>query len=79
MTIAELIEELEMYDDDTEVRLAIQPNYPFQHTIARVVEVDLAADSEEEDDATVVYIAEGGQLYSAPYLPAAASGELGWR
>lgn len=86
MTISELIEELEQYDDDTEVRLAIQPSYPFQHTIADVVEVDFSEGGEDEDDdeddgetGTVVYIAEGGQLYSAPYLPGAASKELGWR
>lgn len=85
MQVAELIEALEDFDPDTEVRLAIQPSYPFQHTIAEVVEVDLSEGGEDEDDdddgetGIVVYIAEGGQLYSAPYLPGAASEELGWR
>lgn len=126
MRVHELIAELEMMDEDAEVRLAIQPSYPFQHDIASVVEVEVTsghgpdvdemeeelgdlreqlrvaieegdhedeiADLKEEirnlmvaitkaeDEAsTIVYIAEGGQNYDAPYLPGAASRELGWR
>lgn len=78
MTVAELLERLEDVDPDAEVRLAIQPSYPFQHEIADVVEV---TDDDRGDGTTetVVYIAEAGQLWSAPYLPGHVSRELGWR
>lgn len=106
MNVAELIAELEDMDQDAEVRLAIQPDWPFQHTIDSVQQVDNPdADTEpapdpqdyedegeyDEDYAEweamradqpagdpVVYIAEGGQLYSAPYLPGAAANAIGW-
>lgn len=81
MTVQELMQELEDFEPDTEVRLAIQPNYPFQHTIAQVIEVEVEPTCEEDGDETqtVVYIAEGGQLYEAPYLPGEVSQDLGWR
>lgn len=71
-TIRELIETLqELADelgDDCEVRLATQPNWPFEHSIGELV----AATGE---DGAVVYIGEGQQL---GYLPRAAARELGW-
>lgn len=121
MKVSELIEELSNFDEDLEVRLAIQPHYPFQHVIDQVICADIYDGADEEfvtcpkcdgegvlipdaDDTTtpagerpdcprcdgqgevpnpdtteVVYIAEGGQLYSAPYLPGEASSQLGWR
>ena len=42
MNIAELIEELERvkmtHGEDVEVRLSVQPNYPYEHEIAGVSE-----------------------------------------
>jgi hypothetical protein len=38
MTVQELIDELEGCDDDAEVRLLAQPSWPFEYTIAAVVE-----------------------------------------
>lgn len=64
MTVAQLIEILEGMDEEAEVRLAIQPNYPFEHGIGEVVEVD-----------GKVYIAEKSQI---GYLPAEVSADLGW-
>jgi hypothetical protein len=104
VNVAELIEELEQMDPEAEVRLAIQPGWPFQHTIAGVYDVpakdpsgepnpdqysednleqyedDWDAWEERQDapDTDVVYIAEGGQLYSDPYLPGAAANAIGW-
>jgi len=106
MRLSELMQELEYMqeryeDDDPEVRLAVQPSYPFQHTIEGVYEVtpsgqlepdaqDFEREEDYEDardewersqdapDQPVVYIAEGGQLYSAPYLPGAAAEVIGW-
>ena len=38
MTVQELIDELESCDDDAEVRFLAQPSWPFENTIAAVVE-----------------------------------------
>jgi hypothetical protein len=38
MTVQELIDELESFDAETEVRLLAQPSWPFEYTIAAVVE-----------------------------------------
>jgi hypothetical protein len=95
MTVEEMIQILSEMDPTAEVRLAIQPGYPFQHTVGEIVEVDLSEDDddewdeedeedgeepeEEKEPEVVVYIGEAGQLYSAPYLPGVVSRELGWR
>jgi hypothetical protein len=38
MTVQELIDELETCDGDAEVRFLAQPSWPFEYTIAGVVE-----------------------------------------
>jgi hypothetical protein len=38
MTAQELIDELESFDGETEVRFLAQPSWPFEYTIAAVVE-----------------------------------------
>lgn len=103
MKVAELIAELEDMNQDADVRLAIQPSRPFQHTIDGVYEVhspdgepapdpqdyenegdydeaysEWVFDQQHDPSPPVVYIAEGGQLYSAPYLPGAAADAIGW-
>lgn len=88
MTLRDLLDRLtdvaDEYGDDVEVRLAIQPSWPFEHSI-RDVEVVDPADAEDDEEAeaadendepVVVYIAEGRQL---GYLPGTASRALGWR
>ena len=69
MTVAELIEELEYMDQDTEVRFASQPSWPFEYSISSVVEVDV------DDSTPVVYLEEGSQL---GYLPTEAKNQLMW-
>jgi hypothetical protein len=81
MTVQELIEMLEDMPAEAEVRLAVQPSWPLEYSIGRVVGPDEIEDAAEEggdaDMATrVVYMAEGAQL---GYLPGAASNALGWR
>ena len=104
VNVAELIEELENMDPEAEVRLAIQPSWPFQHTISGVYDVPGKSDDpqpnpdqyandnleqyeddfeeweaqQDAPDENVVYIAEGGQYYNAPYLPGAAANAIGW-
>lgn len=74
MTVGQLIEELSNFDEDAEVRLAMQPHYPMQHYIGSVVS---ATDEESRGgpEHTVVYIAESG---GNDYLGSAACAELGW-
>ncbi|WP_233854152.1 hypothetical protein [Paraburkholderia sp. HD33-4] len=81
MKVCELMELLEGMPEDAEVRIAQQPNWPFEYAIAGVVCVDLGRDEEDDDmrddyREPVVYLAEGTQL---GYLPGAVSSELGWR
>lgn len=77
MTIGEMIEQLEMiadeYGSDVEVRLATQPNWPFEYsitdTIVATADIDFDEDEEDEDEEpmpNIVYIGEGRQI---GYLP----------
>lgn len=77
MTVGELKELLEDVEDDTiEVRLAVQPQYPFQHTVRNAMLVeDLDDDGEAEND-PIFYIGEGGQVREAPYLPRFVANEI---
>ena len=68
MTVSELKEILDYYDDDMEVRFASQPSWPFEYSIIAAV----TAHVDEED---VIYLEEGRQL---GYLPREAKEELGW-
>ena len=89
MKVAELMEMLEGLPEDAEVRLAQQPNWPFEYSLADAVLVGPTArppgyqpdpdEDEDEDDhpeENVVYLVEGTQL---GYLPGAAAREMGWR
>ena len=83
MTVEELIIELQQMNPCSEVRLAMQPNYPFEYSIDGVVEmepdVDPASPDYDPDDfvdhPSVVYLSEGVQL---GYLPQEACDEIGW-
>lgn len=74
MTLDALIGQLQAlrddYDGDTEVRLAQQPNWPFEYAVGTVEAVDLGSAAQP-----VVYIGEGRQL---AYLPGAVAAALGW-
>lgn len=71
MTVGELLNILEDLPEDAEVRLAMQPSYPFEYSIGDVVTVA----PEYDNDPGRVYLAEGRQLN---YLPGDARAELGW-
>ena len=86
MNVKDLINLLENYDDDTEVRIAQQPSWPFEYSITDAALVDLAApfseegESDEEYDPNaepkyVIYLVEGNQL---GYLPGIAKNAIGW-
>jgi hypothetical protein len=82
MRVAELMELLEGLPENAEVRLAQQPNWPFEYSIGTVAAIgpdDFQDDDEEADDAppeVVVYIGEGQQL---GYLSGIARRAVGWR
>ena len=90
MTLSELIETLtdlqREHGDQVPVRLAHQPNWPFELSISAVEAVNVAGPDEDDRDvardiladpeSVVVYIAEGSQI---GYLPGVASQALGWR
>jgi hypothetical protein len=69
MTVAELAETLTDLDPEAEVRLAHQPRWAFEYSLAAVEQVDTEAAG------PVVYLAEGSQL---GYLPGEAAEALGW-
>jgi len=48
MNVSELIEMLEDMDQDAEVRLAFQPNWPFEHEIGEVLDMSQAESYCEE-------------------------------
>lgn len=79
MTIEALIDELEnlknQLGEQTEVRFASQPAWPFEYSIRGVHHVRNDDEEEDGEDVNVVYLEEGTQL---GYLPSAAKNELGW-
>jgi len=82
MTLQDLIDQLQDLADDcdaqsTEVRLAIQPRWAFEHSISTVeiVGPTVSEKKRNPDAPSVIYIAEGNQI---GYLPTAAGVALGW-
>ncbi|MFI0357654.1 hypothetical protein [Actinomadura sp. 9N407] len=65
MTVADLIDALERYDPRMQVRLAVQPRLPQEHTIGAVTEAD-----------GMVWI---GELQQCGYVPDEVAERLGWR
>jgi hypothetical protein len=74
MTVADLIYELEQLNPEAQVRFASQPNWPFEYSIASVVQVEIE-DRRTEEVVETVYLEEGRQI---GYLPVEAKDELGW-
>jgi hypothetical protein len=61
MTVGDLMELLEGYDEDQEVRIAFQPSYPLEAKLAGVISgAECDEDQERGGDPNVVYLAAGG-------------------
>lgn len=88
ITVQQLKDILDDLPDDAEVRIAHQPNYPFELSISECVYVEKkdqveVEDDEDEEDCDpiesngpgVLYICEESQL---GYLPGQAQKEIGW-
>ena len=74
MNVKELKEHLDDYPDNMEVKLAQQPNWPFQYSIGDVGEAKI--DDDDDSAGTALFI---GEDYQEQYLSADASRVLGWR
>ncbi|WP_327303619.1 hypothetical protein OG730_08370 [Streptomyces sp. NBC_01298] len=68
-TAAEIIEHLSRYAPDTPVRMAINPEFPYAHTLGGIV-LGMG-----HDGRPVIYIGEAGQV---GFLPALTAQDLGW-
>ena len=75
MTVIELKEALEQMPDEAEVRLAMQPSWPFEYSIMDVVPLEPDEEAPADEEVKVVYLTEGSQL---GYLPGEASEAIGW-
>jgi hypothetical protein len=75
MTVIELKEALEQMPDEAEVRLAMQPSWPFEYSIMEVVPLEPDEEAPADEEVKVVYLTEGSQL---GYLPGEASEAIGW-
>lgn len=69
MTVGELKEHLECYDDDMEVCVAYQPSYPMQ--------IHLAPLTVANNNSTKVYLVENENIGNS-YLNEYVQGEIGW-
>jgi len=89
MTVRELMERLDEFDPDSEVRIASQPSWPFEYSISEVVPVieDELVDEEDAEEAIkeipdfpkkddIIYLVEGNQL---GYLPGYVCRAIGWK
>jgi hypothetical protein len=50
MTVRDLIAALEDYDQDAEVRIAIQPRWPLEYSISDVVCSDTIKDDDDDEE-----------------------------
>ena len=78
MTVQELIDELEGFDPEAEARFLAQPSWPFEYTIAAVVEAtDQPADLSGYRDtpAPRVLLVEGRQACYGDQVHFDSSGE----
>lgn len=90
MTVGEIKRLLEDMDDEMEVRIAHQPEWPLQYTISEVIDTpifdqdDLLDDPDNDevivpdDCERVAYIVEGSQHRDNPYLPYSVCSAIGW-
>ncbi|MFF4362942.1 hypothetical protein ACFY1U_35090 [Streptomyces sp. NPDC001351] len=67
ITIGQLVHQLQTFDPDLPVYLAINPDWPYSHLIGRVVEITGSNGA--------VYISENGQ---EGVLPPAVRNQLDW-
>lgn len=63
MKVIDLIEMLQDYDEDAEVFIMEQPNWPFEYSVIGVISrSEFEKDEEDDKDSNDVFILEGRQL-----------------
>lgn len=63
MNVRDLIEMLQDYDEDAEVFIMEQPNWPFEYSVIGVISrSEFEKDEEDDKDSNDVFILEGRQL-----------------
>jgi hypothetical protein len=71
-----ILKDLADFYPEAEVRMANQPNWPFEYSIEDVVAVEMENEEDEEElGEVIIYLGEGRQI---GYLPEQAKDELGW-
>ena len=81
MTVGSLKEEIEYLEsikeinDNTEIRMAQQPQWAFEYSLGDSLVVATVKDEYSEASNKVVYLEEGSQL---GYLPENVAEEIGW-
>lgn len=70
--LREFINDSEELDGGTEVAIAVQPSWPFQHSI----EQEIYTVTDENGERPIIFFAEAGQTC---YLPGNVAREIGWR
>ncbi len=70
MTVRDLLDILDGLDDDIEVRVAHQPRWAFEYALTGGAVMETC-----EENAGILYLAEGEQI---GYLPQAAAVAIGW-
>lgn len=75
MTVGELKDLLDGLDDDVEIRLAMQPAWPFEYSIDDACLIE-REDEKNQREETILYLVEGDQL---GYLPGDICDKLGWK
>uniref|UniRef100_UPI000AEC6870 hypothetical protein n=1 Tax=Streptomyces sp. SBT349 TaxID=1580539 RepID=UPI000AEC6870 len=68
LTIGRLIHQLQHHPDDTQIRLALRPDFPFTHHIGPLIDTHLG-------DTAILYLPQGDQ---DGYLPTSVRTTLGW-
>ena len=71
MKVSTLLKLLEGVDENAEVMIAYQPNWPLAAEVANVVPNDERQDREDDHhgDGTMVWIVAGDAPYDDPYAP----------
>lgn len=62
MTVQELVELLQQYDEDLPVRCMVQPNYPFECQVHSVIERDEMDDECGTEQPNAVFVVVGSQV-----------------
>jgi hypothetical protein len=67
VTVQELINELESFERDAQVRIAQQPHWPFEYSVGEVVEANPSEAYDLVRDGDDWYVLENGEETAGPF------------